>query len=245
LASAAVGLKTAEAKGYTTRQIIPVLQPIVVESHPLGNPWLNYSVYLNNTLLPGILNLMIMIFTISCFGSELKSGTAQKLMNMGGNSISKVIVGKLLPYTLIALLMALLYMSVLFYYNKFPLNSGFWPMFSNYACLIIAAQGMGLILLGIFYNYRFALNIACLWGMITFSISGFSFPALAMHLSLQAVGYLFPLRHFFLVYADQALNGLPLGYSAYHYAAMLLFMALAFLFFPRIKQLMLANVYEE
>jgi ABC-2 type transport system permease protein len=245
LASAAVGLKTAEAKGYTERQIMPILQPIAIESHLIGNPWMSYSVYLNNTLLPGILNLMIMLFTISCFGSELKAGTARKLMKLGDGSITKVMFGKLLPYTTMFLVMTLLFMSVLFYYNKFPLNSGFWPMFLNYFCLIIAAQGMGLILLGVFYNYRFALNIACLWGMITFSISGFSFPALAMHPSLQAIGYLFPLRHFFLVYADQALNGLPVGYSAEHYAAMLLFMAVAFLFLPRIKRLMLANIYEE
>ena len=28
------------------------LQPIVIDTHPLNNPWLNYSVYLCNTLIP-------------------------------------------------------------------------------------------------------------------------------------------------------------------------------------------------
>jgi ABC-2 type transport system permease protein len=245
LASASVGLQIAEAKGYTEKQIMPVLQPISVESHPIGNPWLSYSVYLNNTILPGILNLMIMVFTISCLGAEVKSGTAQKLMNMGSGSIIKVLTGKLLPYTILFFVVALLYMSVLYYYNKFPINSGFLPMCLNYLCLIIAAQGTGLILLGVFTNYRIALSVSSLWGMITFSISGFSFPALAMDPSLLALGYLFPLRYFFLVYVDQALNGLSMGYSACYYAAMLTFMAVACLFFLRIKKYLVANVYEE
>ena len=33
------------------------------ETHPFGNSYLNYSVYLNNTLVPGIFILLIMITT--------------------------------------------------------------------------------------------------------------------------------------------------------------------------------------
>jgi len=245
LASASVGLQMAEAKGYSQGQIMPVIQPISVEAHPINNPWLNYSVYLNNTLLPGILHLIIMMFTISALGSEVKAGTAKSLMQMGNGSVFRVITGKLLPYTAMFFLIALLFMSILYYYNHFPLHSGFWPMCLNYLFLIIGAQGMGLILLGLFNNYRLALSIASLWGMIAFSISGFSFPSLAMNSSLLSLGYLFPLRHFFLIYADQALNGLQLGYSAIHYAALLSFMAIAFLFFPKIKKFLIENTYEE
>ncbi|NDW18170.1 ABC transporter permease [Dysgonomonas sp. 216] len=244
LASASVGLQMAEAQGYSEGQIMPVLQPIAVEAHPLGNPWLNYSVYLNNTILPGILQLLILMFTISALGSEVKAGTGRKLMQMGDGSIIKVVAGKLLPYTVIFFVIALLFMSVLYYYNGFPLHSGFLPMGINYLFLIISAQGLGLILLGIFKNYRLALSIASLWGMVAFSISGFSFPVLGMDSWLQALSYLFPLRHFFLIYVDQALNGIPVGYSAFHYAALLGFMAVAFLFYPRVKKFLTDNVYE-
>jgi len=245
LASASVGLQMAEARGYSEGQVMPVIQPISVESHPINNPWLNYSVYLNNTILPGIMHLIIMMFTISALGSEVKAGTAGNLMRMGNGSILKVIIGKLLPYTGLFFIVSLFYMSILYYYNSFPLHSGFIPMCVAYLFLIIAAQGMGLILLGVFTNYRFSLSIACLWGMVAFSISGFSFPSLAMDPSLLALGYLFPLRHFFLIYVDQALNGITIGYTAYHYAALLAFMGIAFLFFPRIKKFMVENIYEE
>lgn len=244
LASASVGLQTAEAKGYSQGQIMPIIQPIVVDSHPLSNPWLNYSIYLNNIILPAILQLIIFLFTVSCIGSEVKSGTGHKLLQLGDNSIFKVVVGKLLPYTLIFTVISLLFMSVLYYYNGFALHSGFWPMFFNYFCLIIASQGVGLILMGVFLNYRFSLSAASLLGSLSFSITGFSFTVLAMHPMLYSLSYLFPLRHFFLIYIDQALNGFPVGYSAYHYAILLGFMLLSFLVLPTLRSFLIQNEYE-
>lgn len=244
LASAAVGLQTAEAKGFTVNQIMPILQPINIDKHPISNPWLNYSVYLNNVILPGILQLIILMFTVSAFGSEIKSGNGKKLLAMGNNSILKVMIGKLLPYTIIYTSIALLFMSILFYYNGFPLHSGFLPMFFNYLCLILAAQGLGVILLGVFRNYRLALSISSLIGMVSFSIAGFSFSTLAMDGSLNALSNLFPLRHFFLIYIDQALNGIPFGYSMYQYASLLCFVLLSMFFFGVVKKILNDNVYE-
>ncbi|MDU1889710.1 MAG: ABC transporter permease [Dysgonomonas sp.] len=245
LASASVGLQTAEAKGFTENQIMPILQPITIDSHPIGNPWLNYSVYLNNVIMPGILQLIILMFTVSCFGSEIKSGTGRRLLEIGDNSILKVIIGKLLPYTIIYCIIALFFMSVFYYYNKFPLHNGFLPMFFNYLCLILAAQGAGIMLLGIFRNYRLALSIASLIGMVSFSITGFSFSTLAMDGSLSALSNFFPLRHFFLIYIDQALNGIDIGYSMYQYASLLAFVLLSIFFFGVIRNLLKDNIYEE
>lgn len=244
LASASVGLQTAEAKGFTENQVMPILQPITIDTHPLGNPWLNYSVYLNNVILPGILQLIILIFTVSAFGSEIKARTGRRLMEMGDNSIVKVITGKLLPYTIIYTAIALMFMSVLYLQNHFPLHSGFWPMFLNYLCLILAAQGAGIMLLGIFRSYRLSLSIASLIGMVSFSITGFSFSTLAMDGSLNALSNFFPLRHFFLIYVDQALNGIPFGYSMYQYAALLCFVLLSIFFFGVVRRLLKSDVYE-
>lgn len=245
LASAAVNLKVGSAKGLTTNQLMPIVQPITVESHPIANPWLNYSIYLSNSVIPGILQLIVLMFTISAIGCEVKSGTGRELMRLGDNSILKVILGKLLPYTFIFMLHSLLFMSVLYYYNVFPLGNGFMPMFVNYVALILASQGLALILLGVFVNYRFALSISSLLGMVSFSIAGFSFPVLAMDPMLQALSNLFPLRHFFLNYVDQGLNGISFGYSAIRYAYLLLFMGVSFFFWSRIKRFLSDNIYEE
>ncbi|MFT3993755.1 MAG: ABC transporter permease [Dysgonomonas sp.] len=244
LASASVGLKSGEARGYTQLQLMPIIQPISAEAHPLNNPWLNYSVYLNNVLLAGILQLVIFMFTASSFGSEVKAGTGSYLLQLSGNSIIKTIIGKLLPYTIIYTGIALMFMSVLYKFSHFPLHSGFWPMFLNYFCLIIASQGAGLIFVGVFRNYRMALSSASLVGMISFSITGFSFSALQMSPILTSLSYIFPLRHFFLIYVDQGLNGIPIGYSAYHYAALIGFMGISTLLFGQIRSILKDDKYE-
>lgn len=245
LASASVGLKMGEAKGYTQGELMPVLQPISIEAHVIGNPMLNYSVYLNNVLTPGILFLILAMFTISALGSEVKSGTGRQLLDLSGGSIVKAVFGKLLPYTALFLILSLFFMSVLYGYNHFPLHSGFWPICAAYLCLILSAQGFGLILLAVFPNYRLALSSASLLGMISFSITGFSFASMAMSPILYGLSFLFPLRHFFLIYVDQALNGIPLGYSAYHYAALLGFFLVGLLLMGRIRRFLYENVYEE
>ncbi len=245
LASASVGLKMGEAKGYTRGQLMPVLQPISIEAHVIGNTMLNYSVYLNNVLIPGIIFLILAMFTISAFGSEVKAGTGRKLLDISEGSVMKAVFGKILPYTLLFIILSLFFMSVLYGYNRFPLHSGFFPMFAAYVCLILSAQGFGLILLAVFPNYRLALSSASLLGMISFSITGFSFASISMSPILYGLSFLFPLRHFFLIYIDQALNGVPVGYSMYHYAALLGFFLVALLLICRIRKFLYENIYEE
>lgn len=245
LASASVGLQMGEAKGFTEGQLMPVLQPITIQAHPIGNPWLNYSVYLNNIITPGVIFLILSLFTISSFGSEVKMGTGKKLLEIAGNSPTKAILGKLLPYTILFSVLSLFFMSILYGYNKFPLHTGFAPMALAYLCLILSAQGFGLILLAVFPNYRFALSSASLIGMISFSITGFSFASSYMDPTLYGLSFLFPLRHFFLIYVDQALNGIPIGYSAYNYAALLAFFLIGLICIGRVGKFLDDNTYEE
>ena len=82
LANASVGLQTLQAKGMDERTAMAFLQPIVIDTHALSNPWLNYSVYLNNTILPGILMIMIFMVTVFAIGSEIKEGTGKEWLAM-------------------------------------------------------------------------------------------------------------------------------------------------------------------
>lgn len=98
-------------------------------------------------------------------------------------------------------------------------------------------------MVGLLPQLRLGLSFASLWGVISFSICGFSFPVMAMHPSLQALSYLFPLRHYFLIYVDQALNGRPMHYSALSYLALLAFMLLPFLVVKRLHHALLYDKY--
>ena len=115
LAAGAVGRATLYAKGATEDQAMAFLQPIVIDTHALNNPWLNYSVYLCNTLFPGILMLLIFLTTIYTLGEEVKNGTGRELMRLADNSITKVLIGKLLPHTLVFFVIAV-------FYNVYPVS---------------------------------------------------------------------------------------------------------------------------
>ena len=243
LANASVGLQTGTAKGLTNDQIMGQLQPIVIDTHVIGNPWLNYSVYLNNTLLPGILQLLIFSVTVFSIGTEIKQGTSREWIQKGGNSLTVGLIGKLLPYTLLFTLVAWTLMATLYGYNAFPLNRGWGPMLAASFLLVIASQATGVFMIGVLPTLRLGLSFACLFGMIAFSIVGFSFPVLAMDPTLQALSTLFPLRHYFLIYVDQALNGRDLIYSWGEYIWLLGFLFLPFLIGRQLKKALLYFKY--
>lgn len=243
LASGAAARSVLYAKGATEDQSMGFLQPIVIDTHPLNNPWINYSVYLNNTFTPGVLMLMIFMVTVFSIGVEIKDRTARQWLRTGNNSIWISLAGKLLPHTAVFFLMGILYNVYLYGFLHFPCNSGIGPMLFATLCLVLASQGMGILMIGVLPTLRLGLSFASLWGVLSFSMCGLSFPAMGMHPTLQALANLFPLRHYFLIYVDQALNGYPMIYSWTNYVALLLFMMLPFLIAHRLKAALIYYKY--
>ena len=243
LASGAVAQQTLLAKGATEQQAMAYLQPIIIDTHALNNPWINYSVYLNNTFAPGILMLLIFMVTVFSIGVEIKERTSRQWLHTGNHSIWISLAGKLLPHTAVFFLMGILYNVYLYGFLHFPCNSGIWPMLFATLCLVVASQGMGVLMIGMLPTLRLGLSFASLWGVLSFSMCGLSFPAMGMHPSLQALTNLFPLRHYFLIYVDQALNGYPMIYSWMNYVALFLFTMLPFLVAHRLKEALIYYKY--
>lgn len=243
LAAGSAARTTLYAKGATENQAMGFLQPIVIDAHPLNNPWLNYSVYLCNTFAPGVLMLLIFMVTVYSIGVEIKDRTAREWLSMGNDSIWISLAGKLLPHTVVFFLMGMLYNAYLYGFLHFPCNSGIFPMLLATLCLILASQSMGILMIGILPTLRLGLSFASLWGVLSFSMCGLSFPIMGMHPTLQALANLFPLRHYFLIYVDQALNGYPMIYSWTNYVALLIFMTLPFLISRRLKEALVYYKY--
>lgn len=243
LASGAVGRSTLLAKGATMDQAMAYLQPIIIDTHALNNPWLNYSVYLCNTLFPGILMLLIFLTTSYALGVEIKDKTSRQLLKMGNNSIVTALIGKLLPHTIIFFVVAVFYNVYLYGFQHFPCNSGIFPMLLAGLLLVLSSQALGIFFFGLFGSMRLAMSCASLWGVISFSISGFTFPVMAMHPTLQALSNLFPLRNYFLLYVNLALNGYPLIYAWHSVVILLLFMILPFFVLKKLQNEMLHYEY--
>lgn len=238
LASGAVGRATLYANGANEDQAMGFLQPIVIESHAINNPWLNYSVYLCNTLFPGVLMLLIFLTTAYTLGTELKDNSGKELMRLANNSITTAILGKIIPQTIVFFIIATFHNIYLYGYLHFPCHSGIIPMILAGLLLVLASQSIGIFFYGLFGSLRLALSAASLWGVLSFSISGFTFPVMAMHPTLQALSNLFPLRHYFLLYVNQALNGYPIIYAWHSVVALLLFLLLPFFVLKKMRKIM-------
>ena len=158
LASGAAARTALYAKGATEEQAMAFLQPIVIDTHPLNNPWLNYSVYLCNTFAPGVLMLLIFMITVYSIGVEIKDRTAREWLRTGNDSIWISLAGKLLPHTAVFFLMGILYNTYLYGFLHFPCNSGILPMLLATLCLVLASQGMGILMIGTLPTLRLGLS---------------------------------------------------------------------------------------
>lgn len=244
LASGAASRTVLYAKGATERQAMAYLQPVVIDMHAVGNPWLNYNVYLSNVIIPGMLGLFIFMITVYGLGTELKFNTADELMQRSGGSVIVEVTGKLIPQLLVFLLSGTLYVLYLYAYLHFPCHCGLARMWCIMALFVMACQGMGVFMFTMFPTLRLGLSFASLWGVISFSISGMSFPVMAMHPILQGIANLFPLRHYFLLYVNSALDGYPLANAWPFVLALLAFALLPWPCMFRLKKVLTTYRYE-
>ncbi len=229
-----ISRQTFLAKGMTDDAAMAAVRPIVIEAHPLGNPVLDYSVYLSNIIVPGCILLLVLIFTPYTIGLEWKRGKQRRVYNeLAGQSSTVFLVGKIVPQAMLFSLMMLLCDVVFYKYLHFPCQGGLGMMFLIGVLCILAAQSFGVFVFGLLQgNMRFAMSICSLWGIVSFSLSGLSFPTMAMDPLLQAVAWLFPLRHYYLLYVNQALHGYPLLFAWPSIVALLCFLLLPVLTLP-------------
>lgn len=227
LSGLALTRETLYGKGLTEQQAMGILQPIVIETHPLNNPYLDYSVYLNNIILPGILILLIMLSTTYTIGLEWKRGTQRELYALSGCSSTVALVGKLLPQTVLFSLMFVFYDVYFYRFLMFPCNSGIASMMVLGVVTVLASQAFGVFLFGAFIGQmRLSMCLCSLWGILSFSLAGFTYPVPAMSRLLQHLSWLFPLRHYYLIYVNQALDGYSLLYVWMPVVALLAFLLL-------------------
>lgn len=243
LGSAAVGQATMRAKGFTDAQIQTFLQPIRIDLHQITNPWTNYNVYLSTMLVPGMIMLFAFLISAYSIGTELKFGTSREWMAMADNNIIVALLGKFLPQTLIFLAIVYVYEYYVFYVLHFPHLGSAWMIALLGLLQVLAAQGFGIFAFGLMPSLRMSMSVCSLWAVLSFSMAGSAFPVMGMDAPLQSLSWLFPLRHYYIIYQITVFNGFPLLEAWFHLAALVAFTLLPWLVVKKIKNAMLTYVY--
>ena len=243
LGSAAVGQATLQARGFTDAQIQTLLQPIRIDLHQIANPWTSYNVYLTTMIVPG--SIMLFIFLISAYslGTELKFDTGKLWMRLSNNNIMLALLGKFLPQTIIWLAIVYGYEYYVFYVLGFP-HLGSPAMLVLLGLIqVLASQGFGIFAFGLMPSLRMSMSVCSLWAVLSFSMVGSAFPAMGMDAPLQSLTWLFPLRHYYMIYQICVFNGFPLVEAWFHFAALVAFTLLPWFVVSKIKNAMLTYVY--
>jgi ABC-2 type transport system permease protein len=243
LGSAAVGRATMRAKGFTDEQIMAFLQPITVDLHQVANPWTNYNAYLSTMMVPGVMMLFIFLITAYSIGTELKFGRSKDWLAMADNRITIALLGKFLPHLLIWLAIVYTYEYYIFGVLHFPHEGGVWQIVLIGLLQVLASMGFGIFAFGLLPSLRMSMSICSLWAVLSFSMAGSAFPVMGMDGALQSLSWLFPLRHYYMIYQITVFNGYPMLEAWFHFAALAAFILLPWLVIGKIKNAMLTYVY--
>ena len=228
--------KVLRAKGVDESRIMGILQPIIIDTHLIGNAWASYGTYLLNVILPGILQLMVILMTVFAIGVEFKERTAHDWIGLSNNNMFAALFGKLLPYTVVFTTLGVIGNVLLFKYMHYPLNSCIGWMFLSTLLLVVASQSLGILFIGITPVLRDGVTLAGLFGMLGVTFAGSTFPIEQMPYPTRIFSDLFPMRHYFNIYVNQALNGTEIRYSLISFVALISFTIVPLFVYNRLRK---------
>lgn len=238
LGSAYVQKQLLELRGVTVdeSQILATVQPISIDAHLLANPYSNYGVYLINMLLPGILQMLVLLMTVFSIGYELKVKSTPNLLETANNSMLAALMGKLIPYTILFSILGIAGNLILYEYMHFPMNGSLVRISFATILYVMAYQAIGLFCIGLLPVLREAISMVAVYSILGLSFTGFTFPIEAMPRGVQVFQHLFPIRFYFKIYVNEALNGAPIRYSIIYFVAIAAFFLLPFIVYGRLKK---------
>ena len=243
LGSAGVGQAVMRARGFTPRQIQTLLQPIRIDLHQVANPWSNYNMYLSTVFVPGVMMLFMFLISAYSLGMELKFNRGKEWLTKANGNIVVAILGKYLPQAVVFL--ALIFFCEFYIYNvlHFTHVGSLWTIVLLAVLQVFGSIGFGVFIFGLLPSLRMSMSICSLWGVLSFSLAGSAFPVMGMDSPIQALTWLFPLRHYYMLYQITVFNGYPLIDAWFHFVALVAFTLLPWFVIRKIKNAMLTYVY--
>ena len=243
LTNGAVQRKSLQARGVNENAIMGQIKPIEIDTHKIGNPLTNYSVSLVSNLIPGILQMIVIMILIYSLGAELKYGTSRNLMQTAGGSMTDALAGKLLIYTVYFTALGVAVEILLYHWLHFPIAGSLWNMVLAIFLMVVASECLAVFIVGLFPVCRFALSIGALTSMLALSLTGFTMPVEVMPPYIQGFSAIFPLRHYFLFETQEVVYGAGFAGWWQQVVSFLLYLFLPFLVGGRLKKAYILQNY--
>ncbi len=229
--------------GLPAQSLATSISAVTTHVHGISNPWANYGYYLGLSFPPCLLALLVMLVTCFSIGTEIKYSTCRDWLSSAGDSIGLAVVCKLVPQTLLFTAAGWMLQFLMYRVYWLPLNCPPSHMLLAMPLFVMANQGFALAVMCFVPSFRLGTTVCSLLGMLSFSFCGFSLPIESMYPWVHSLGYVMPMRYYFLLSADQALNGLPFYFSRFYYAALLAYTLLPVPLIWRLRRVCVHPVY--
>jgi ABC-2 type transport system permease protein len=196
--------------------------PIEVRTQVWYNPDLVSAYFMIPGLIGVILQFIAVILTSTAIVRERERGTIEQLIITPIRSW-ELLIGKLLPYVLIAFfdLLEVLIIGTLVF--NMPINGSVPLLLVLAGLFLVTTLGIGL-LISTFAKTQFeAMLLAVFSSLPMMFLSGFFFPLAAMPPFLQAISYLIPLRYFLIIVRAILIKGVGLAAVTNEVLALIVF----------------------
>ena len=161
LASGAVHREILRKQGVDDQAITYAIQPIAIDAHYISNPTANYQPYVLTTVLPGIIGLMAVIFTLYIIGEEQHLSTARHWIKVAQGNIMAALAGKLLPYFLYFSLLTIIGNLILFGPLHYTLQGSFLALSLLSILYIAALQAVAVFIAALVPDMHLSICIVC------------------------------------------------------------------------------------
>ena len=176
--------------------------------------WFNPQLESRFFMIPGVLALLLLLVTANLAAMaivrEKELGTLEQL-NVTPLRRWELIVGKLLPYGVIAFIDVLLVTAVAVLWFEVPFRGSFALLLATSMLYVVCTLGLGLLISTISETQQQAMMTATFFFLTPMIyLSGFIFPIENMPRVIQYATYLIPLRYFLVIVRGIFLKGIGL-----------------------------------
>jgi ABC-2 type transport system permease protein len=172
--------------------------------------WYNPDLVSSYFMIPGVIGMILFaltsILTATAIVRERERGTIEQLI-VTPIRPWELVIGKLLPYVLLALLNALEVLALGAWWFKVPIRGDLGLIFAFSGLFLLSSLGIGLLASTIANTQQEAMLAVWMLLLPALFLSGFFFPIEAMPKVLQWISYVMPLRYYLVIIRALLLKG--------------------------------------
>ncbi len=172
--------------------------------------WYNPNMISANYMVPALIGLILQtltaLLTAVTIVREREQGTLEGLI-VTPIRATELMVGKILPYVVIAFMAMLEILLVGVFWFKVPINGSVALLVALSGLFLLSALGIGLMVSTIAHTQQEAMMLAFFTILPSVFLSGFMFPIASMPRALQFLSNVIPLKHFLIIDRGIVLKG--------------------------------------